>query len=90
MVLNLAKCCVSIIIILPDKQRRLLIPCSQAYHGATGSRLAGRLHEQGAQSCDETIACPEIRRPLPGAIQDQELLLDENRLGGHTTDAART
>ena len=28
--------------------------------------------------------------PLPRTIEDQELLLDENRLGDHRTDAART
>ena len=50
----------------------------------------GRRHEQGAQSCDETIRCPETRRPLSGTIQDQELLLDENGLGDHGTDPART
>jgi hypothetical protein len=47
------------------------------------------LHEHGAQSCDETIGCPETRRPLPGTIQDQELLLDENGFGDHGTDPAR-
>jgi hypothetical protein len=51
---------------------------------------AGRRHEQGTQSCDETIRCPETRRPLPGTIQDQELLLDENGLGDHGTDPGRT
>ena len=49
----------------------------------------GRPHEQGAQSCDETIRCPEIRGSLPGSIQDQELMLDENGLGDHGTEAAR-
>jgi len=49
----------------------------------------GRPQEQGAQSCDETIGCLEIRGSLPGSIQDQELLLDENGLGDHGTEAAR-
>jgi len=53
-----------------------------------GSR--GQAHEQGAQSCDETIGWPEPGRPLPGTIQDQELLLDENGLGDHGTAPART
>ena len=34
--------------------------------------------------------CPEIGCPLPGTIEDQELLLDENGLGDNGTDAART
>ena len=42
-----------------------------------------------AQSCEETIGCPEPGRPLPGTIQDQELLLDENGLGDHGTDPSR-
>ena len=50
---------------------------------------AGRPHKQGAQSCDETIGCPEIRRSLVGSIQDQQLMLDENGLRDHGTDAAR-
>jgi hypothetical protein len=48
-----------------------------------------RPHEQGAQSCDETIGCPEIRRSLVGSIQDQQLMLDENGFGDHGTEAAR-
>ena len=28
--------------------------------------------------------------PLPRTIEDKELLLDKNGLGGHRTDAART
>ncbi len=38
----------------------------------------------------ETIGCPELRRPLSGSIQDQELLLDENGLRNHGADAAWT
>ena len=50
---------------------------------------ARRTHEQGAQSCDETIGCPQIRCPLSGSIQDQKLLPDENGLCDYRTDAAR-
>ena len=48
------------------------------------------MHKKSAQSCDETIERPEIRRPLPGSIQDQELPLDENGLCDHGADATRT
>ena len=47
------------------------------------------MHKKSAQSCDETIESPEIRRPLSGSIQDQELLLEENGLGDYRTDATR-
>jgi hypothetical protein len=44
----------------------------------------------GAQSRDETIGCPETRRPLPGTIQRPELLLHENGFSGHGTIPAPT
>jgi len=47
------------------------------------------MHEESAQSCDETVGCLEPGRPLSGSIQDQELLLDENGLRDHGADAAR-
>ena len=50
---------------------------------------AGRPHEQGADSCDETIGGPKIRRSLMGSIQDQQLMLEENGFRDHRTDAAR-
>ena len=48
------------------------------------------MHEKNAQSCDETIESPEIRRPLSGSIQDQELLLEENGVRDHGANATRT
>ena len=48
------------------------------------------MHEESAQSCDETIGCPKLGRPLSGSIQYQELLLDENGRRDDGADAART
>ena len=48
------------------------------------------MHKKSAQSCDETIESPEIRRPLSGSIQDEQLLLEEYGLGDYGTDAARS
>jgi hypothetical protein len=49
----------------------------------------GRPHEQGAQSGDETIGCSEIRGSLPGSIQDQKLVPDENGFRDHGTEDVR-
>ena len=48
------------------------------------------MHKKSAQSCDETIESPEIRRPLSGSIQDEELLLEENGVRDNGANATRT
>jgi hypothetical protein len=63
---------------------------AEQHRQAVRLKRGGANGDSGAQSCDETIGCPETRRPLPGTIQDQELLLDENGLGDYGTDATRT
>ena len=37
---------------------------------------------------EDPIRRAEVRRALPGAIQDQELLLDKERLGDHGASPA--
>jgi hypothetical protein len=47
-----------------------------------------RAHEQRTEAGDYAIAEKEARRTLPGAIEDQQLLLDEYGFGPHSTHAA--
>jgi len=51
---------------------------------------AGGANEESTQTGDEAIGSEKIGRPLPRAIEDRELLLNENGLGDHRTHAART
>ena len=51
---------------------------------------AGGPDEKSAQTGDQAVRCAEIGCSLPGSIKDEELVLDENGLGDHRTDAART
>jgi hypothetical protein len=46
-----------------------------------------RAHEQRGQAEDEAIDGREIGRPLPGAIADEQLVLEQQRLGGDGADA---
>jgi len=49
-----------------------------------------RAHEQRGQAEDEAIYGREIGRPLPGAIADEQLMLEQQGLGGdgaHATGA---
>ena len=50
---------------------------------------SGRLYKQRAAAGDEAIRETEIGRALAGAIEDQELMWDEEGLGNYGTDAAR-
>lgn len=45
------------------------------------------LHEQRCQAEYEAISWREIRRTLSGAIADEQLVLQEQRLGGDCADA---
>ena len=47
-----------------------------------------RAHEQRGQAEDEAIDGGEIGRPLPGAITDEQLVLEQQGLGGDGADAA--
>src|SRR5262249_17852445 len=49
-----------------------------------------RAHEQRADAGDHAIAKPEARRTRPGVIEDQQLLLEEQRFGHDATHPART
>ena len=44
---------------------------------------AGRAHEERTHAGEDPIESAEVRRALTGATQDQELLLDQERLGDH-------
>ena len=50
----------------------------------------GRSHKQSAPAGDEAIRKAEIGSALARAIEDQELLFDEDGLGNYGTDAAGT
>ena len=54
-----------------------------------GTDQPARAHEQRAHAGDEAISETEVGGPLAGAIEDQQLLLDENGLGHHGSGAAR-
>jgi hypothetical protein len=45
-----------------------------------------RTHEQRGQAKDEAIDGREIGRPLPGAITDEQLVLEQQGLGGDGAD----
>ena len=47
-----------------------------------------RAHEQRGQAEEEAIRRSEIGRPLPGAITDEQLVLEQQGLGGNGADAA--
>jgi hypothetical protein len=48
-----------------------------------------RAHERRGQAEDEAIDGSEIGRPLPGAITDEQLVLEQQGLGGDRADATR-
>jgi hypothetical protein len=50
----------------------------------------GGSQEQGAPTSDDAIREAEVGSALAGAIEDQQLMFDEERLGNYGTDAART
>ena len=54
-----------------------------------GTDQTARAHEQCAHAGDEAINQAEVGGTLPRAIEDQQLLLDENGLGHHGPGAAR-
>ena len=47
-----------------------------------------RAHKQRGQAEEEAIGRSEIGRPLPGAIADEQLVLEQQGLGGDGADAA--
>jgi hypothetical protein len=47
-------------------------------------------HQQSAPTGDDAIREAEIGRPVTGAIEDQQLMFNEEGLGNYGTDAART
>src|SRR6266852_6108217 len=48
------------------------------------------MHEEGTHAGDHAIGGAEVGRTFPGAIEDQQLLLDENGFGYDSTHAAGT
>ena len=42
---------------------------------------AGRAHEQRTHAGQDPIQCAEIRRPVSRAIENEQLLLDQERFG---------
>ena len=50
----------------------------------------GRLQEQSAPTGDEAIREAEMGSALAGAIEDEQLMFDQEGLGNYGTDAART
>ena len=54
-----------------------------------GTDQPARADEQRAHAGDEAFSEAEVGGPFPGAIEDQQLLLDENGLGHHGSGAAR-
>ena len=46
--------------------------------------------EQRGQPEDQTVEGGQIRRPMPGTIADQQLMLEQLRLRGEGADATQT
>ena len=55
-----------------------------------GTDQPARAHEQRTHAGDDAISEAEIGRTFPGAIEDQQLVLDEHGFGHHGTGAAGT
>jgi hypothetical protein len=55
-----------------------------------GTEQPARAHEEGTHADNEAIREAEIGGPLPGTLEDQQLLLEEHGFGDHGTGAART
>jgi hypothetical protein len=55
-----------------------------------GTDDPGRLHKQSAPAGDEAIREAKMGSAMARAIEDQQLMFNENGLGNHGTDAART
>jgi hypothetical protein len=56
-------------------------------HQRAKLRETVRVHEQRGQAEDDAIGGREIGRPLPGAIADEQLVLEQQGLGGDGADA---
>jgi len=54
-----------------------------------GAENAGRAHEKGTQTGDDTIRGAQIGRTLAAATEDPQLMFDEHRLGNDGTEASR-
>src|SRR4051812_34246001 len=55
----------------------------------TGADKTARPHEQRADAGDDPVSQAEVGGTSPGAIEDQELMLDEYGLSHHGRCAAR-
>jgi hypothetical protein len=53
------------------------------------SEQASGVHQPGTQGSDEALGWPKVRRPLTGAVQHQQLLLEQQGLGDYTPGAPR-
>ena len=51
---------------------------------------AGRAHEERTHAGQDPIRRAEIRRPVPRAIEDEQLLLDQERFGDDRPQTAGT
>ena len=49
----------------------------------------GRPHQESAPTGDDAIRKAEIRSPLARAMEDQQLMFNQDGLGHYGTDAAR-
>jgi hypothetical protein len=48
------------------------------------------VHEDGAQTGDDTVRGSQVARALSAAIQDAQLMFDEHRFGNDRPEAARS
>jgi len=55
-----------------------------------GTDQPARSHEERTQASDDAIDKPEIWRPFPRPIEDEQLVLEEHGFGDHRTGAAGT
>jgi hypothetical protein len=55
-----------------------------------GTDQPARAHEERARTSDHAISEAEVGGTSPGAIENQQLLLDQYGLGHHGTRPART
>ena len=63
---------------------------SRRFQNNSRTDQPGRPHKQGAPAGDDAIREAEIRSALARAIEDQQLMFDEDGLGNYGADAAAT
>ena len=77
-------------LILSFRQQVVEMQQSGRLQNDSGPQNAYWAHEKGAQTGDDTIRGAQVGSTLTATIEDQELMLDEHRLGNDGTQTSRS